>query len=70
MRYLHNENTPYSCLLDMISVFGQLKRGIVKIFDWFKKKNCKGNADKCHLITSSKTPMGIVVLNINEWRES
>ena len=28
-----DDNTPYSCLSDMISVFGQLKRGIAKIFD-------------------------------------
>ena len=29
-----------------------------------KKKVLKGNADKCHLITSSKTPVGIEVANI------
>ena len=53
-----DENTPCSCLLDMISVLGQLKGGIDKIF-------CvKGNADKCHLITSSKTPVGIEVTNM------
>ena len=28
------------------------------------KKNYKGNADICHLITSSKTPLGIEVSNI------
>ena len=48
----------------MISVLGQLKGGIDRIFDWFKKKILKGNADKCHLITSSKTPMGIELSNI------
>ena len=31
--------------------------------DWFQKF-LKGNADKCHLITSSKTPVGIEVANI------
>ena len=31
-----DDNTPYSCLSDMISVLGQLKGGIDKIFDWFK----------------------------------
>ena len=30
-----DDNTPYSCLSDMISVLGQLKKGIEKIFDWF-----------------------------------
>ena len=31
------DNTPHSCLSDMISVLGQLKGGIDKIFDWLKK---------------------------------
>ena len=48
----------------MISILGQLKRGIDKIFDWFKKNFLKGNADKCHLITSSKNHVGIKVSNI------
>ena len=59
-----DDNTPYSCLSDMISVLGQLKGGIDKIFDWFKKNFLKGNADKCHLITSSKTPVGIEMANM------
>ena len=58
-----DDNTPYSCLSDMISVLGQLKGGINKIFDWFKKIFLKGNGDKCHLITSSKTPVGIEEAN-------
>ena len=36
-----NDNTPCSCLSDMISVLGQLKGGIDKISDWFKKKFLK-----------------------------
>ena len=59
-----DDNTPYSWLSEMIFVLGQLKGGIDKIFDWFKKNFLKGNADKCHLITSSKTPVGIEVSNI------
>ena len=59
-----DDNTPYSCLSDMISVLGQLKGGIDKIFDWFKKHFLKGNAAKCHLVTSSKTPVGIEVANM------
>ena len=62
-RFAH-DNTAYSCLLGMIPVLGQLKGGIDKIFDWFKKHFLKGNADKCHLITSSKTPVGIEVANM------
>ena len=59
-----DDNTPYSCLSDMKFVLGQLKEGIDKIFDWFKKTFLKGNANKCHLITSSKTPVGIEVANM------
>ena len=59
-----DNNTPYSCLSDMISVLGQLKGGNDEIFDWFKKLFLKGNADKCYLITSSKTPVEIKVSNI------
>ena len=33
-----DENTPYYCLSDMISVLGQPKGGINKIFDWVKQK--------------------------------
>ena len=48
----------------MRSVLGQLKGGIDKLFDWFKKIFLKENADKCRLITSSKTPVRIEVSNI------
>ena len=58
-----DDSTPYYYLSDMIPVLRQLKGGIDKIFDWFKKKFLKGNADKCHLINSSKTPVGMEVLN-------
>ena len=32
-----DDNAPYSCLSDMVSVRGQLKGGIGKISDWFTK---------------------------------
>ena len=59
-----DDKTPYFCLSDVISVLGQLKGGIDKTYDWFKKNILKGNADKYHLITSSKTPVGIEMANI------
>ena len=33
------------------------------------KKILKGNADKCHLIISSKTPVGIEVANMTKMSE-
>ena len=41
-----------------------LKEVLIKYLLGFKKKNLKENADKCHLITSSKAPVGIEVSNI------
>ena len=58
-----DDHSPYSYLSVMISVLGQLKGGIDKIFDGLKK-NLEENAEKCHLITSSKTPVGIEVANM------
>ena len=34
-----DDNAPYSCFSDMISVLGQLKGGINKISDCFKKNS-------------------------------
>ena len=48
----------------MISVPRHFKEGIDKIFDQFTKNTLKGNAAKCHLITSSKTSVEIEVSNI------
>ena len=60
-----DDNTPYSCLSDTISVLGQHKGRIDSIFDWFtKKKIVKEKADKWHLITSSKTVVEIKLSNI------
>ena len=41
-----------------------LKEVLIKYLIGFKKNFLKGNADKCHLITSAKTPVGIEVSNI------
>ena len=59
-----DDNTPHYCLSDMISILGQLKGGIHKMFNWFKKNFLKANAEICHLIISSKAPVGIEVSNI------
>ena len=50
---------PYSCLSIIISVLAQLKSDIDKCFELDK-----GNADKCLLITSSKTTAESKVSNI------
>ena len=37
-----------------IVVLEKLEEGIQSMFDWFSENFLKGNADKCHLIASSK----------------
>ena len=48
----------------MIFVLEQLKGGTDKISNWFTKNFLKGNADKFHLITRSRTLLEIEVSNI------
>ena len=58
------DNTPYSCLSDMILFLDRLKEVLIKYFLGLKKKILKENADKCYLITSSKALAEIEVSNI------
>ena len=43
----------------MILILEKLEKGIQSMFDWFSKNFLKANADKCHLIPSSKIPVDI-----------
>ena len=52
-------NIPYSCLSIILSVLEQFKGNIDD-----NSELLKGNADKFHLITSSKTPVESKVSNI------
>ena len=52
-----DDTTPYSCLPEMILVLEKLEKGIQSMFDWFSENVLKANADKCHLIASSKLPV-------------
>ena len=53
----------------MIYVIGQLKGELLWIINWFTKHILKGNANECHLITSSKTSVEIELSNIIVIRE-
>ena len=46
-----------------------LREVLIKHLIGLEKNFLKGNADKCHLITSSKTPVGIEVANMTIMRE-
>ena len=40
------------------------------MFDWLSENSLKGNADKCHLIASSKVPVDIEISDIKVTSES
>ena len=49
-----DDNTPYSCSPDAISVLETLKKDIGKTFEVVSQNLLKANANKCHFITISK----------------
>ena len=65
-----DDTTPYSCLPEMIPILGKLGKGIRSMFDWFSENFLKSNADKCHLIASSKVPVDIQISDIKVTSES
>ena len=42
---------------------GNLQGALEKMFHWFSTKNVVAIAGKCHLLTSSKTPVNIYIFN-------
>ena len=48
----------------MIHILEKLEKGIQSMFDWFSENFLKANADKCHLIASSKVPVHIQISDI------
>ena len=65
-----DDTTPYSCLPEMIHILEKLEKGIQSMFDWFSENFLKANADKCHLIASSKVPVHIQISDIKVTSES
>ena len=65
-----DDTIPYSYLPDMIPILEKLEKGIQIMFDWFSENFLKANADKCHLIASSKVPVDIHISDIKVTSES
>ena len=57
-------------LTEMIPILEKLEKGIQSMFDWFSENFLKANADKCHLIASSKVPVDIQISDIKVTSES
>ena len=49
-----DDTTPYSSGSDFNTILNNLQKGVEKIFKWFLENRLKANADKCHLLLSSK----------------
>ena len=64
------DNTPNSCLPEMIPILEKLEKGIQSMFDWFSENFLKASTDKCHLIASSKVPVDIQISDIKVTSES
>ena len=52
--YDDDDNTPYAFLSDLHSVIFKLQKTYERIFRWFNNNNLISNAEKSHLIVSSK----------------
>ena len=58
-----DDTTPYSSGCDFNTILNNLQKGVEKIFEWFLENGLKANADKCHLLLSSKDHAKIEIAN-------
>ena len=56
-----DDNTPYTCSPDLDSVIFKRQKNTERIFRWFYKNNLISNAEKSHLIVSTKKNLEIQV---------
>ena len=56
-----DDNTPYACSSDLDSVIFKLQKNTEKFFRWFYNNNLISNAEKSHLIVSTKKNLEIQV---------
>ena len=53
--------TPYSCTGDIPSVITQLQSTASKVFSWFTNNQIKVNPDKCHILSSTKNLINVLL---------
>ena len=58
-----DDSTPYTYKDSLEDVIKSLELSTNKLFEWFKINSMKSNADKCHLLTKSDSP---VTVNIGD----
>ena len=57
-------NTPYTYYSNLYTVLNNLQEATEKFFQWFSANYLVANADKCYLLTSSKTVIDINILDV------
>ena len=57
-----DDNTPYIYFSNIKNVLDNLQGALEKMFQWFSTNNLVANAKKCHLLTSSITPVDIFLI--------
>ena len=70
MRCFADDTISYSYLPEMIPNLENLEKSIQIMSDCFSENILKTNADKCHLIASSKVPVNFQISNIKGTSES
>ena len=66
-----DDNSPYTYSANIKNMLDNLQGTLEKMFHWLSTNNLVTNARKCHLLTSSKTPVDIHISNteiLNEER--
>ena len=58
-----DDNSPYTYSSNIKNVLDNLQVALEKMFHWFATNNLVANVGKCHLLTSSKTPVDIHISN-------
>ena len=64
-----DDNTPYACSSDLDSVIFKLQKNTERIFRWFYSNNLISNAEKSHLIVSTKKNLEIQVSSCSRRNE-
>ena len=59
-----DDTIPNGCAPEMIPISEKLEKGMQSMFDCFSENFLKANADKCHLIASSKVLADIQMSDI------
>ena len=60
-----DDNSPYICSSNIEKVLENLQVALEQLFQWFSTNHLVANAEKWHLLTSSKITNNIVISNTN-----